>query len=67
MTYLHLREINDIFTLKGIFVLSHLQFDGVRAQTDESGMEGMKKLEQWTFSEAHRALRSFLMAREEFP
>ena len=42
-----LKKINDIFRLKGIFVFSHLQFDGVRAQTDGSGMEGQKKLEQW--------------------
>ena len=39
-------KINDIFTLKDIFDFSHLQFDGVRAQTDGSGMEGTKKLEQ---------------------
>ena len=42
-----LKKINDIFTLKGIFVFAHLQFDGVKAQTDGSGMEGTKKLEQW--------------------
>ena len=42
-----LKKINDIFRLKGIFDFSHLQFDGVRAQTDGSGMEGTKKLEQW--------------------
>ena len=42
-----LKKINDIFTLKGIFIFSHLQFDDVRAQTDGSGMEGTKKLEQW--------------------
>ena len=42
-----LKKINNIFGLKGIFVFSHLQFDGVRAQTDDSGMEGTKKLEQW--------------------
>ena len=41
-----LKKINDIFTLRGIFVFSHLQFDGVRAQTDRSVMEGIKKLEQ---------------------
>ena len=40
------KKINDIFTLKGIFVFLHPQFDGVRAQTDGSGMEGIKKLEQ---------------------
>ena len=42
-----LKKINNIFRLKGIFVFSHLQFDGVRAQTGGSGMEGTKKLEQW--------------------
>ena len=42
-----LKKITDIFRLKGIFDFSHLQFDGVRAQTDDSGMEGIKKLEQW--------------------
>ena len=42
-----LKKINNIFRLKGIFVFSHLQFDGVRAKTDGSGMEGTKKLEQW--------------------
>ena len=41
-----LKKINDIFRLKGIFDFSHLQFDGVRAQTDDSDMEGTKKLEQ---------------------
>ena len=34
------------FRFKGIFDFSHLQFDGVRAQTNGSGMEGIKKLEQ---------------------
>ena len=38
-----LKKINNTFELKGIFVFSHLQFDGVRAQTDDSGMEGTKK------------------------
>ena len=42
-----LKKINDIFKLKGIFDFSHLQFDCVRVQTDGSGMEGTKKLEQW--------------------
>ena len=42
-----LKKINDIFRLKGIFDFSHLQFDGVRAQTDGSGIKGTKKLEQW--------------------
>ena len=42
-----LKKINDIFRLKSIFDFSHLQFDGVRAQTNGSGMEGTKKLEQW--------------------
>ena len=41
-----LKKINNIFRLKGIFDFSHLQFDGVRAQTNGSGMEGIKKLEQ---------------------
>ena len=40
-----LKKINNIFELKGIFVFSHLQFDGVRAQTDGSGMDDTKKLE----------------------
>ena len=39
------KKINNIFELKGIFVFSHLQFDGVRALTDGSGMEDPKKLE----------------------
>ena len=39
------KKINNIFELKGIFVFSHLQFDGVRAQTDGSGMDDTKKLE----------------------
>ena len=42
-----LKKINNIFRLEDIFVFSHLQFDGVRAQTDESGMEDTKKLKQW--------------------
>ena len=42
-----LKKINDIFRLKSIFVFSHLQFVDVRAQTDGSGMQGTKKLEQW--------------------
>ena len=37
-----LKKINNIFELKGIFVFSHLQFDGVRSWTDESGMEDKK-------------------------
>ena len=41
-----LKKINDIFRLKGIFDFSHLQFDTVMAQSDGSGMEGKKKLEQ---------------------
>ena len=40
-----LKKINDIFRLKSIFVFSHLQFDGVKAQTDGSGMEDTQKLE----------------------
>ena len=38
------KKINNIFELKGIFVFSHLQFDGVRVQTGGSGMEDTKKL-----------------------
>ena len=38
------KKINNIFELKGIFVFSHLQFNGVRAQTDGSGMDDTKKL-----------------------
>ena len=38
--------MNDIFRHMGIFDFSHLQFDGVKVQTDDSGMEGTKKLEQ---------------------
>ena len=33
-----LKKIND----KGIFDFSHMQFDGVRVQTDDSGMEEKK-------------------------
>ena len=40
-----LKKINNIFRLKGIFVFSHLRFDGVSAQTDGTGMEDTKKLE----------------------
>ena len=40
-----LKKINNIFELKDIFVFSHLQFDGVRAQTGGSGMKDTKKLE----------------------
>jgi len=39
-----LKKINDIFRHNGIFDFSLLQFDGVRAQTDSSGMEGTKKV-----------------------
>ena len=39
-----LKKINNIFELKGIFVFSHFQFDGVNVQTDGSGMEDTKKL-----------------------
>ena len=39
-----LKKINSIFELKGIFVFSHMQFDGVRAKTDGSGMDDTKKL-----------------------
>ena len=41
-----LKKINDIFKLKGIFVFSHMQFDGVRVQIDGSDTEDTKKLEQ---------------------
>ena len=41
-----LKKINNIFRLKDIFDFSHLQFDGVRAQTDGSDMKDKKKLEQ---------------------
>jgi len=40
-----LKKINNIFELKGIFVFSHLQFNGVRAKTDGSGIDDTKKLE----------------------
>ena len=40
-----LKKINNIFELKSVFVFSRLQFDGVRAQTDGSGMDDTKKLE----------------------
>ena len=40
-----LKKINNIFRLKSIFVFSHLQFDGVRVQSDGSVMEDTKKLE----------------------
>ena len=40
-----LKKINNIFRLKGIFVFSHLQFDGIRGQTNGSGMEDTEKLE----------------------
>ena len=39
-----LKKINDIFRLKGIFDFSYIQFDGVRAQNDDSGMEDKKKI-----------------------
>ena len=42
-----LKKINDIFRHKSIFDFSHLQFDSVRPQTDGSGIDGTKKLEQW--------------------
>ena len=41
-----LKKFNDIFRYNGIFDFSHMQFDGIRAQTDGSGIEGTKKLEQ---------------------
>ena len=47
-----LKKINDIFRLKGIFDFSHLQFDGVRVQTDDSDMEGAKKIRTMTLKTA---------------
>ena len=41
-----LKKINDIFKHKGIFDFSHLLFDGVKVQTNGSGIESKKKLEQ---------------------
>ena len=38
-----LKTINDIFKLKGILDFSHLQFNGVRAKANCSGMKGKKK------------------------
>ena len=38
------KKLMTYLDLKGIFDFSHLQFDGVRTQTDGSGMEGTKKL-----------------------
>ena len=67
-----LKKINDIFTLKGIFVFSHLQFDGFRAQTDESDMEGTKKLEQWrwrplNFSRGSQGIAIFFNGTQGIP
>ena len=39
-----LKKINNIFRLKDIFIFSHLQFDGVRAQTDEKWHGGHEKV-----------------------
>ena len=39
------KKINNIFELKSIFVFSPLQFNGVRAKTDGSGIDDTKKLE----------------------
>ena len=39
------KKINNIFEFKGIFVFSHLQFNGVRVRTDGSGIVATKKLE----------------------
>ena len=66
-----LKKINDIFRLKGIFDFSHLQFDTFRAQSDGSGTEGKKKLEQWrwsllNFSSGSQGIAIFLMAHKEF-
>ena len=47
-----LKKINDIFRLKSIFDFSHLQFDGVRTQTDGSGMDDTKKVGTVTLNEA---------------
>ena len=47
-----LKKINDIFKHKGIFDFLYLQFDGVRTQTDSSGMEGIKKVEAVTLKTA---------------
>ena len=67
-----LKKINNIFDLKGIFVFSHLQFDGVRAQTDGSGMEGTKKLKQWrwrplNFSRDTQSIAIFFNITQEIP
>ena len=40
-----LKKYKTYLRLRVFFVFSHLQFDGVRAQTDGSGMEDTKKLE----------------------
>ena len=45
--FFHLKSLRCSKKLKGIFDFLHLQFDDVRAQTDDSGIQGTKKLEQW--------------------
>ena len=67
-----LKKINDIFTLKGIFVFSHLQFNDVRVQTDGSGMKGTKKLEQWhwkplNFYRGTQGIAIFFNGTQEIP
>ena len=67
-----LKKINDIFRHKGIFDFSHLQFDGVRAQTDDSDMEDTKKLEQWrwrplNFSRDTQDITIFFNSTQEIP
>jgi hypothetical protein len=44
-----LKNFNGIFRPKGIF-FPHLRFNTIRAQSDGSGMEGKKNLEQWCWS-----------------
>ena len=67
-----LKKINVIFRLKGIFDFLHLQFDGVKAQTDGSGMEGTKKLEQWrwrplNFFKDTQGIAIFFNGTQEIP
>ena len=67
-----LKKINNIFRLKGIFVFSHLQFDGVRAQTDGSAMEDTKKLEWWrwrplNFSRDTQGITIFFNSTQRIP
>jgi len=61
-----LKNINGIFRPKGIFVFSHLRFNTVRAQSNDSGMENKKNSSSgakiyWTL--AHKELWSHM----EFP